>query len=232
VSTLAPGSLLRLLHLCDSLFPLGSFAHSDGLEAAAAAGLVSTGSELRAWLEATRDEVLARGEGPGLRIGFEAFQRRAYSDIVRIDDELHAMRPAMASRQASRAMGTRLLKSWQEMRASLLLEEVMTFRCRSVGTAGFTLPVAFGLVCAAGTVPLEAALEGYFYTRLAAAVSAAMRLISIGQHEAHALLSEALEGVPLAVTVAMAAPQPSTFVPALDLAAMSHQYVHSRLFRS
>src|SRR6185503_8361644 len=26
--------LLALLHLCDSLFPLGGFAHSDGLEAA------------------------------------------------------------------------------------------------------------------------------------------------------------------------------------------------------
>ena len=31
-------ALLALLHLCDSLFPIGSFAYSDGLESAAAAG--------------------------------------------------------------------------------------------------------------------------------------------------------------------------------------------------
>jgi len=32
--------VLQLLHLCDSLFPLGAFAHSDGLETATVAGAV------------------------------------------------------------------------------------------------------------------------------------------------------------------------------------------------
>jgi urease accessory protein len=226
------GTLLALLHLCDSLFPLGSFAHSDGLESASSSGRIAGGAELRPWLIATRDDVLAGSEGPGLRIAYEAFSCRGFEEIARVDDELHAMRPAMAGRQASRAMGTRLLKTWQEIRPEAASEGLQTLDNQAVRPAGFTLPVAFGVVCAASGVSLGSALEGYFYTRLAATVSAAMRLMSLGQHEAHALLAEALGGVPAAVSDAMRRREPTSFVPALDLAAMSQQYVHSRLFRS
>jgi urease accessory protein len=142
------------------------------------------------------------------------------------------MRPALATRQASRAMGARLLKTWQEIRPDPGIARLVALGGRRGRAAGFGLPIAFGVVCAASVVPVRAALEGYFYTRLAATVSAAMRLMSVGQHEAHALLAEALDGVPAAAAEAMACPQPTSFVPALDLAAMNHQYLHSRLFRS
>jgi urease accessory protein len=231
VNTQDSGSLL-LLHLCDSLFPLGSFVHSDGLETATAAGLVATGSDLRCWLQTTRDEVLARGDGPGLRIAFEAFGRGAFLEVTAVDAELHAMRPAAATRQASRAMGARLLKTWQEIRPQPAVERLMASEGRGRSSSGFTLPVAFGVVCAASAVPVRAALEGYFYTRIAATVSAAMRLMPLGQHEAHALLAEALDGIPAAAAEALAWARPTSFVPALDLAAMQHQYLHSRLFRS
>lgn len=224
--------LLVLLHLCDSLFPLGSFAHSDGLEASTASGAVATGSDLRCWMQTMRDEVLARGDGPALRLAFEAFDRRAFPEVMAIDAELHAMRPAAAPRQASRAMGARLLKTWQEIRPQPAIERLTAWAGPGPGRSGFTLPVAFGVVCAASAVPVRAALAGYFYTRLAATVSAAMRLMPVGQHEAHALLAEALEGVPAAAAEALAWPQPTSFVPAMDLAAMRHQYLHSRLFRS
>ena len=44
------GQVLSLLQLCDSLFPLGAFAHSDGLEAATTSGAVATSSTaVRRW---------------------------------------------------------------------------------------------------------------------------------------------------------------------------------------
>ena len=83
------------------------------------------------------------------------------------------------------------------------------------------------------TFDLRESLEGFCYTRLAATVSSAMRLMSIGQHEAHALLTEMLADAPSVVdTVLARRARPSQFAPVLDLAVMSQQYVHSRLFRS
>ena len=45
MSAEASHTRLALLHLCDSLFPLGSFAHSDGLETVASSGAVVSGSD-------------------------------------------------------------------------------------------------------------------------------------------------------------------------------------------
>jgi urease accessory protein UreF len=148
-----------------------------------------------------------------------------------VDAEVHALRPSLSIRRASRAMGTRLLKTWQQIRPT---DDLGLFMLRGPGShsSGVTLPVAFGVVCAASGVPLRPALEGFFYTRLAASISGAMRLIPIGQHEAHALLAEMLDGIPAAVDTTLACGEPCAFAPALDIAAMSHQYVYSRLFRS
>jgi urease accessory protein UreF len=71
------------------------------------------------------------------------------------------------------------------------------------------------------------------YTRLAATVSAAMRLMPIGQHEAHRVLAHSLDCArPIVHGIMSDDREPSSFSPALDIATMSQQYVHSRLFRS
>jgi urease accessory protein len=248
--------LLTLLHLCDSLFPLGAFAHSDGLEAATVSGEVATPDDLREWMNAIRDETLARCDGPAVRMAWTAMGAGALDDLFRIDDDVHALRPSGSARRASRAMGTRLLTTWQHLRPQAVLAEVLGrssavqdpstgnlapaapdgggsgVQSRGTGPRRLTLPVAFGVVCAASEIPLRSTVSAFFYTRLAATVSAAMRLMPLGQHEAHTVLARSMDGIPAAVDVALTAGWPSAFTPALDIAAMSHQYVHSRLFRS
>jgi len=60
-----------------------------------------------------------------------------------------------------------------------------------------------------------------------------MRLLPIGQAGAHGLLARALARVPAVVDgIARRDAPPESFAPALDIAAMSQQYLHSRLFRS
>ena len=218
---------LSLLHLCDSLFPLGSFAHSDGLETVVSSGAVVSGSDLRSWLEATLVVTLTDAEGPAVRDAHAAASAGDVAALAVIDDEMDTLRGSASGRSASRAMGTRLLGTWQHIRPSALVQGAIEARTR------YTFPVAFGVVCAAPGASVEDALESYCYARLAAAVSAAMRLMSIGQHEAHGLLAEVLEAVPARVLRIVSSREPSrSFAPVMEVAAMSHQYVHSRLFRS
>ena len=138
------------------------------------------------------------------------------------------MRPSSTGREASRAMGLRLLKTWHQLRPAVALQALLTDR------VSLTLPVAFGVVTASSSIAVDEAIAGFIYTRLAAIVSAAMRLMAIGQHEAHARLASALDRVPAVVDEILAdrdAPL-RTFTPAMDLAMMRQQYGHSRLFRS
>ena len=130
-------NLVALLHLCDSLFPIGSFAHSDGLEAATTRQQIETADDLRSWMEVTLSATLRWSEGPAVRRAWEAFVRGQYATIATIDDEVHALRPTSSGRDATRAMGGRLLKTWQQIRpnkcvARLLCERLVVGRFREL----------------------------------------------------------------------------------------------------
>ena len=210
--------LLVLLHLCDSLFPIGSFSHSDGLESATDAQRVRTADDLQQWMDATLEDTLTRLEGPAASRAWTAWRERRLDNVLEIDNEMHAIRPSWCGREASRAMGTRLLKTWAVIHPEALLPLLSPAHPR------FALPVAFGVVAAASSVPHVDMLQGFMYTRLASTVSAAMRLIALGQLDSHRLLAAALERVPAAAAhVASESGPLRSFAPALDLSAMSQQ---------
>ena len=221
------GPLVVLLHLCDSLFPIGSFAHSDGLEAATACGEIRTAGELRAWMDVTLAAILRRVEGPAVARAWHLVTNGQCDDALAMDDEVYALRPTSTGRESTRAMGSRLLKTWRHLRP----EDSMGLAFPE--GAQLTLPIAFGAVAATSGIPVRAALEGFMYTRLAAIVSAAMRLMPLGQHEGHALLAETLSRVPSIADDVLKDDSPlGGFTPVLDVMVMSQQYVESRLFKS
>src|SRR5262249_38243246 len=213
----------------DSLFPIGSFAHSDGLEHAAVAGRVTSAGELRTWLDAQLAGPLGTADGRGVSIALTDWlaPRRFGPDTP--DDGGHSPRPSSSSRDAARAMGTRLLKTWTGARPD---PDVSAYLDRR-GSRGVTLPVAFGIACGSAGVAPAPAVEAFLYTRLAGSISAALRLMKIGQSEAQRVLAEVLKQVPAGAAAILASNfRPAVFAPALDIAAMSQQYQHSRLFRS
>jgi urease accessory protein len=223
--------LLSVLHLCDSLFPVGSFAYSDGLESATASGAVKDAAGLRAWVDLCLDEVIGRTEGPTLLCARAACGERDWDALVRLDREATALRPASATRAASRAMGLRLITTWHGLYQQSALEPVIAL-ARS-GSLGPAWPVAFACACAAAGIDQRSSIEAFAYNRLAASVSAAMRLMPIGHSDAHRVLAEALERVPPMVDAMLVRnARAESFAPAMDIAAMTQQYLHSRLFRS
>jgi urease accessory protein len=230
-ATRRPEVLLGLLHVCDSLFPIGSFGHSDGLESAVNAGLVAGPDDLTRWLEVCRDESFGRADGPAMLIAQVALQGADFDALVEVDEELTALRPSSTARAASRAMGLRLLKTWHATVPDVRLERLLAL-CRAQ-VLGPTLPVAFAAVAECIGAAAHETLAAYAYTRLAATISTAMRLFPIGQGEAHARLSRALSGVPSVIDEVLARQErPASFAPAFDIAQMTQQYVHARLFKS
>jgi urease accessory protein len=221
-------SLLPLLHLCDSLFPIGGFSQSDGLEAAAS---VASAEDLRAWLDTCLDETFTRFEGPALRQAWEFCAAGDWDSLAALDREVIALRPSSTTRRGTRAMGNRLLATWSTLHADPRLGRALA--AARAGTMAPTLPVAFGIACSATGIARRDALAGYAYTRLASTVSAAMRLMPVGQSAAHLMLAETLERVPTAVDRVETSTAPlECFTPLMDIAAMTQQYMASRLFRS
>jgi urease accessory protein len=228
--------MIRLLHLCDSLFPIGGFGYSDGLEAAVvrlpAEGADASAIEaLRAWVDVILDESLGRLDGPTVWLAWLAVAERDWEALADLDEEAIALRPSSSARRSSRAMGSRLLTTWHALYPDDRVGHAVSLAQR--GALGPALPIAFAAACVSADVDRRHAVEAFAYTRLAATISAAMRLMPVGQTEAHALLARTLDRVPVIVdAIAERNAAPESFAPALDIAVMSQQYLHSRLFRT
>jgi urease accessory protein len=178
-------------------------------------------------MDVTLTETLQRIEGPALARAWDAATHFEPALLAAIDEEVYALRPSSTGRESTRAMGTRLLKTWQQIRPHASAAITRLERPH------LTLPVAFGVVAAASDIDRSAAIEGFIYTRLASTISAAMRLMPLGQRDGHELLADTLARVPaLAEAIATDDSPLGAFTPLLDITMMTQQYVESRLFKS
>jgi urease accessory protein len=219
---------IRALQVTDSFFPVGAFAYSDGLEAAAAAGRVRDAVSLGGWMNHFLESVFVPCEGLALVKCMFALKENDLDSLCRVDEELTAIRPAAAVRAASTGAGKRLLSLYSSMTAG-----------GSVPWKAVTLPytnaaAAYALVFFHCGIDERDAAQAFGYNRLAGIVSAALRLISLGQQQGQNLLTKNLNNLPAAVDriLEMKDEPLRSFNSLLDIEQMNHQYVYSRLFRS
>jgi urease accessory protein UreF len=148
--------------------------------------------------------------------------------LCAIDDELTAIKPSAAVRNASRSVGKRLLAAYSD------ISRDTDFAAFVDALPQCNAPVAYAVVMAHRGIDGREALLAFGYSRLAGIVSAGLRLISMRQQQAQALLSEALERLPEAADriIGMKTEPLRSFAPLMDISQMNHRYVYSRLFRS
>lgn len=207
-------ALLTLSQWLSPSFPVGSFAWSHGLEAAVSAGQVRDGATLEAWLRA----VLIWGSG--------------WCDAILLchalrghpSDELDGLAQALAPS----------LERWRET-----VEQGGAFT-RAVnamtGTArpDRALPVAVGVAAAGLGLPVATVAAHYLQAFAANLVSAGVRFIPLGQTEGQAVLTRLR---PMLIILAKGAAEAglddlggAAF--GADIAAMRHEELEVRLFRS
>jgi len=221
-------SFVHSLQLTDSAFPVGAFAYSDGLETAAANGLVHDAASLVEWMDHFLEGIFIPCEGLALLKCMRALAANDFDTLQKIDEELTAIRPSTAGRAASAGVGKRLLS----LCTSLCSDE--DFPAGAAKLPNGNAAAAYATVFFHRAVAERDAVLAFGYNRLAGIVSAGLRLISIGHQQGQQLLTKTIDRLPAAADriIEMADEPLSAFSPVLDIQQMNHQYVYSRLFRS
>ena len=214
--------------MMDSLFPVGAFAYSDGLESAAVGGVMRDADSLTVWLDHFLDAIFVPCDGLALLKCARATETQDWATIRSIDEEVTALKPAGSVRASSTSVGKRFLATY----SSLLGD-------------GKNLPgidnlphcnaaVAYGIALSHFGLEHEESLLAYGYGRLSGIMSAAMRLLPIGQQQGQRSLSKAIDRLPSSVeNILRCEGEPlRAFNPHMDLKQMNHRYIYSRLFRS
>ena len=216
---LAPPALLRLMAWLSPGFPTGGFAYSHGLEWAVEAGDVTDETCLLAWLS----DVLVHGSGRTDTILLRQAHRSAgnLGALTEIADLACATSPCRERQSESLEQGRAFMlaaASW----GTPPTPERMPY------------PVAVGAVAGAHRIPEDAAAAAYLQAIVTNLISAAVRLVPLGQTAGLQVLA-AMEPTILAVaaetrTASLDDLGGCTF--RSDLAAMRHETQYTRLFRS
>jgi urease accessory protein len=216
----------ELLIWLSPAFPIGSFAYSQGLEAAVARGWISDRTSLRNWLRALTHHGALRND-----LIIVSLVRRAADDrdICALTELSAAMQPSRERAEEALTQGQAFLTAY---RAGWSGNEARGLSAPD--DMPITLPVAVALASRAHALPLEATLIAYaaaFQTNL---VSAAIRLGVIGQFDGQRVLAELLPDLRIACDFAIRAGEDdlgsATF--SADLASIAHETQMTRLFRS
>ena len=231
-------AFLQLLQLADSALPIGTAAHSFGLETLVAERWLKV-EDLEHFLCAYLLEagtlecsfcLLGQGLGQGLD---RALLAGCLEQWLALNARLSAFKMARESREASAALGRRLLQLAQGLELHPLLPDFL----RAAKTAGCAThqSVAFGLIGGLLTIDAADVALAYLQQSLTSLISACQRLLPLGQSRAGQILWH-LHATMLATverSIAAAADNDIvSFTPLMDLGSMLHPALSTRLFIS
>lgn len=225
-------ALLSLLQLTDSFFPSGGFAYSWGLETCVSEGLVEGTAGLGRFLSAYLMGQLARSDALVVKLAFEAAEKRDLAALIRLDNRLNAMKTARECREGGLQIGKQILKLVIALHQNAFLVE-FAGSIESRKAWGHHAPV-FGPVCRSLGVAKRSCVQAFLYQAALGIVSAGVRLIPLGHMDGQA----ALERIkPLLVEISeeinpLGEEDISSFAPGIEIRAMRHETLYTRLFRS
>ena len=258
---------LSLLQTCDSVFPVGAFALSNGMETFVQRDMLRSGEDFREYLKnflevAPYKELgqmlLAARLTAGSRT-IEEFTQR----VTKLDSLATALQSAREIREGSHRMCVRLMKLMERMAPSsrkrkrlqradddgtVPTQDAQDYgadsrtslhlvRYQSLVESGRCVglhPIAMGVYSADNSHDLQDAGLTYGYSLLSALTMCAAKAIPLSQYAGQRALHESFPDLIRAVDVALHLDLDDLGISAayLDIAAMQHETLYSRLYMS
>jgi len=217
IPMITDAGLLTLAQWLSPAYPVGAFSYSHGLEWAIEAGQVSDSASFRIWLT----DILQHGTGRNDAILLTAAYHADFVDLSDVDQTARAFAPS----------AERLLESTQQGAAF----------CRTTQAIwgnqppALCYPVAIGHAASSiHEIPLQQTCAMYLHAFASNLVSAAIRLIPLGQTDGQTVLNAL---APLCEQIALDSAHCTLddlggAVVLADIASMKHETQYTRLFRS
>jgi urease accessory protein len=221
--------LARMLQFGDSMFPIGGFSFSCGLESAIHKGVVADVATLHAFTR-TAAEQAARGDGIALIAAHRAAATGDIDALIRIDEQVYARKLS----DEMRTMSVRMGKKFTEMGVQVIGAALLcTWReCIETSATPGCYPVALAVNFAVQGLPPLGAFVVHQYGLAATILGAALRLMKISHVETQKILYELNGRAEAAYESAAVArlSDMSGYAPLAEILAAVHTKAHVRLF--
>jgi len=221
--------VMRVLQFGDSVFPVGSFSFSNGLESAVQRDVVHDRETLRQFVLNACCQA-ASGDGIALLAAHRAATAGDTAGVLRADAAVFNRKLNEEMRTMTVRMGKKLGEIAQHLLADPFSADWLA-HIRSNDTPG-TYPVSLGLLFAGLRLSEKDAFAVHQYGTANMILSASLRLMKLHYFDAQAILFEVNSSVDYdyARVAAATVEEMATFSPLLDILAAVHVRSHVRMF--
>ncbi|VUX23676.1 urease accessory protein UreF [Blautia obeum] len=222
-----------LLQVNDALFPIGGYSHSYGLETYIQKGLVHDEDSAEEFIHKRLAYNFLYNEFLAARLGWDHAVNGDLEAISRLEEIMEAGKIPRETREASRKLGSRFIKTLSALgipyENSIFQEYREARKGKSVHHA-----VAYGVFCGAAGISREEALEHFLYAQTSAMVTNCVKTIPLSQSSGQKLLSGSY---PLLQELTKQVTELGTewlglSGPGFDLRCMQHEGLYSRIYMS
>ena len=225
-------ALYRLMTWLSPSFPVGAFTYSHGLEWAVEDGRLCDRQSLIAWTGAVLTHGAGRTDADLFREIWSAVSEGDADRFDRAAEMADALRGTAEMALESVNQGTAFVRILRDTWPHADLEGWLARLTDRERPPAY--PVAVALACALHGVPLRDGLAAYLHALSSNLISAAVRLVPLGQTDgqaAQAALAGTVEEA-VATSLTRCFDDLGAAAPMIDLCSMLHETQYTRLFRS
>lgn len=229
-TTMDKRALFQLMSWMSPSYPVGAYTYSHGIEYAVDAGLLSNVEDLIPWIT----DILEHGSGKSDCILLAVAYRAALDGDVGTLKEIAEAGHAFASTKEIS------LETTQQGRAFISVTSDVGPRSRNLDalkahwSGQIVHPVAIGIAAADYSLPLQETLTAYLHGFISNLVSAAVRVVPLGQTDGQRAIASLADKTEPVVRSAMEATidDLSSATLMVDWCSSLHETQYTRLFRS
>ncbi|WP_286183962.1 urease accessory protein UreF [Clostridium sp. CCUG 7971] len=224
--------MLRIVQMCDSNFPIGSFNHSFGMETYLRSGKINDINTMREWLDIFLSNQLVYSDALAIRMLYEYLKKNELDEIWKLDRLITVQSISKETRNGSKLIASRMTKIFLELYES---EFVRNYENKIINGEVFGHPaIVFGLAMYTLKASEEEAIIFYMYSTVSTLIQNAVRAIPIGQKDGQLLIKEFSEKFKI-LYKKVENMDYSFFgcsTPGIELSQINHEVLDFRLFMS
>ncbi len=209
-------SYFELLQLNDATFPIGSYAFSWGLETFVQQEIIFNAQSAEQYIKSELEQSFLYSELLTARFAYE--NCNCEKKLQFLDKLYGASKAPFELREGSKKLATRFLK--------------LTETFGKINNKAMYFPVAYGSYCGKNKFPLKESLSAFTYSQTSAKITTAVKLVPLSQTDGQKILFSLIKEFPTIIKACLTLKKSDLCrsVPGIDIRAMQHEFLYTRLY--
>lgn len=228
--------VLKIIQLCDSNFPVGSFNHSYGMETYLRKDEIKNTETFRKWLKIYLNKQFIYSDGLCIRILYDILKEHGKleitKEIIELDRKITVQSIAKESRDGAKLIAGRMIRMFIDLYDFEILKE---YDKKIKEKEAFGHPaIVFALALYSLGLNVKETICYHIYSTISTLIQNAVRTIPLGQKDGQILLKEFCEDTEILFEKIENADLDyfGLNVPGIELSQINHETLIFRLFMS